>query len=43
MEDHRQSLEGPITAQEIDWAIVILKLEKAPGLDGLTTEFYFGD
>lgn len=37
---HRQGLNNPITAQEIDWAIDNLKSGKAPGTDGLSSEFY---
>lgn len=36
----RQSCEGPITRPEIDAAIKKMNVNKAPGADGLTTEFY---
>lgn len=39
-EGHRQSLNQPVTMQEVDWAITNLKLGKTPGLYGLTAEFY---
>lgn len=38
-DDHRQSLEEVITIQEVDWAIGKLKVDKAPGMDGITAEF----
>lgn len=39
-DNQRQNVDGVITAQEIDWAIGKLKINKAPGLDGITAEFY---
>lgn len=38
-DNHRQTLESPISIQEIGGDIVKLKLGKSPGLDGLPAEF----
>ena len=36
----KQNCEGPITRQEIDTSIKGMNMNKSPGPDGLTTEFY---
>lgn len=38
-EGHRQSLNQPVSIQEVDWAIAKLRLGKAPGMNGLTVKF----
>lgn len=40
-EEHRNILKAPIIAQEISTAIDSLKVNKSPGQDGLTAEFFF--
>lgn len=39
-EEHRNILEVPITAQDISTVLDSLKVNKSPGLDGLTTVFF---
>ena len=39
-DEQRDSIEGPITKQEILEAIKQMKNNKSPGMDGLTREFY---
>lgn len=39
--EHQEVLDAPIQLSEVMQAIDILKLNKTPGPDGFTTEFYF--